>query len=165
MYNLLHNRKKLFSKGLKKEVLAMFDLTPFRRRRHMLPGDFGREMLRDFFDSDLWSGLGMDIRADIKENKKEYIVEAELPGMNKEQINVELKNNTLTISARQEDEVKEENENYVRRERKQGSISRSFYVENVDNEGVKADYKDGILKIILPKLKETEPDSYRINID
>lgn len=143
----------------------MFDLTPFRRRRHMLPGDFGREMLREFFDHDFWTGLGMDIRADIKESKKEYIVEAELPGMNKEQINVDLKNNTLTISAKQEDELKEEGESYVRRERKLGSVSRSFYVENVDNEGIKAEYKDGVLKIILPKLQETEPDNYRINID
>ena len=68
---------------------------------------------------------------------------------------MELKEHTLTIAATQDEETKDEGINYVRRERRTGSVSRSFYVENVDQEGVKADYKDGILKIVLPKLKET----------
>jgi HSP20 family protein len=78
---------------------------------------------------------------------------------------VELRDNTLTISAEKVNEVNEEKDNYIRRERRQGRISRSFYVQNVDNNGVKADYTDGVLKIVLPKLKPTEPNNYRIRID
>lgn len=143
----------------------MFDLTPFSRRRDLAARNFAGEMLREFFSHDLWPELDLTMRSDIKENQQEYIVEAELPGLNKEQINVELKDNTLTISANRDDVVEEKGENYIRKERRQGSFRRSFYVDNVDSQKVKADYKDGILKITLPKLKEQVPDTYKINID
>ena len=103
-------------------------------------------------------------KADIKEKPTEYIVEAELPGVNKEQIVVEFRDNTLTISAQQNEEINEEKPDYVRRERRQGSISRSFYVENVDGEKIAAEYKDGLLTVTLPKLKEDHPENYRIDI-
>jgi len=142
----------------------MFELSPFRRHRNAMENFFGRDML-DFFSNDFMSPFGIDFKADIKENSKEYIVEAELPGVKKDELVVELRDNTLTISASKVSEVNAETDNYIRRERKQGKISRSFYVQNVDSAGVKADYKDGVLKIVLPKLKETDPDSYRIKID
>ncbi len=141
----------------------MFELTPFRKRRDMMNSLLGGDMLKEF--NDFWYGAALNMKADIKENNKEYIVEAELPGVKKENINVELKDHTLTIAATQDEETKDEGINYVRRERRTGSISRSFYVENVDHEGVKADYNDGILKIVLPKLKETPPDKYQVKID
>lgn len=140
----------------------MFELSPFRRRRDLSPADLGRDFIRDFFDPESWFDL--NIKADIKENAKEYIVEAELPGVKKDQIVVELKENHLTISAQQNEEINEEKPNYVRRERRQGNIKRSFYVENVDSEKVNAEYKDGLLTIVLPKLKEENPDNYRIKI-
>ena len=143
----------------------MFDLTPFSRRRDLAPRNFAEEMLREFFSTDLRPEIDLTIRADIKENHEEYIVEAELPGVNKEEINVELKDKTLTISANRDDIVEEEGQNYIRKERRQGCFSRSFYVDNVDSKKIKADYNDGILKIILPKLKEQGPNTYRINID
>ena len=142
----------------------MFELSPFRRHRNAMENFFGRDML-DFFSNDFMSPFGIDFKADIKENSKEYIVEAELPGVKKDELVVELRDNTLTISASKVSEVNAETDNYIRRERKQGKISRSFYVQNVDSAGVKSDYKDGVLKIVLPKLKETDPDSYRIKID
>ncbi|MEN6348410.1 MAG: Hsp20/alpha crystallin family protein [Syntrophomonas sp.] len=141
----------------------MFELTPFRRRRDMMSNLWGGDMFKDF--NEFFYGLASNIRADIKETEKEYIIEAELPGVKKEQINVELKEHTLTITALQDDEIKEEGANYVRRERRQGTTSRSFYVDNVDTAKVKAEHKDGILKIVLPKLQETPPDNYKINID
>ncbi len=143
----------------------MFDLTPFRRHRNAMENFWGRDLMRDFFDTDFMSALGADIRADIKENDREYVVEAEMPGVRKDELVVELRDNTLTISAEKVNEVNEEKDNYIRRERRQGRISRSFYVQNVDNNGVKADYTDGVLKIVLPKLKPTEPNNYRIRID
>ncbi len=141
----------------------MFELTPFRKRREMMNNLLGGDMLREF--NDFWYGMAPGMKADIKENEKEYIVEAELPGVKKENINIELKEHTLTITATQDEEKKDEGVNYVRRERRTGSTSRSFYVENVDQEGVKADYKDGILCITLPKLTETPPDRYQVKID
>lgn len=147
----------------------MFELSPFKRRKDLVDNffdrDLPRDMLRDFFGNEFLSGFAMDMKADIKETAKEYIVEAELPGIKKEQLLVEFKNNTLSITAQQNDELHEEKENYVRRERRQGSISRSFYVENVDHAAIKGDYKNGILKIILPKLKEESPQNFRIKID
>lgn len=141
----------------------MFDLTPFRRKNNNL--DFwNRDLMADFFNNGFPFDLGMDIRADIKENDKEYVVEAELPGVKKEDVAVELRDNTLSISAQMSSENNEETSTYVRRERRQGTVSRSFYVDNVDSQGVKADYKDGILKIVLPKTKPTSPDNYRIEI-
>lgn len=140
----------------------MFDLTPFRRRRDLSPGDFGRDFIRDFFYPESWFDFGF--KADIKENPTEYIVEAELPGVNKEQLVVEFRDNTLTISAEQNEEINEEKPNYVRRERRQGSFKRGFYVENVNSEKIGAEYKDGLLTITLPKLKEDNPDNYRIDI-
>jgi HSP20 family protein len=140
----------------------MFDLTPFRRRRDLSPAEYGRDFIRDFFDFDPWLTTGF--RADIKENAVEYIVEAELPGFNKEQMVVELSDHTLTISAQQNEEINEERPNYVRKERRQGNFSRSFYVENVNNEKVNAEYKDGLLIVTLPKLKEENPNSHRIDI-
>ncbi|WP_054692755.1 Hsp20/alpha crystallin family protein [Syntrophomonas palmitatica] len=143
----------------------MFDLTPFRRSRgDLVGGDFGRALLREFFDNDFFD-FAPSFKADIRENGQEFIVEAELPGMKKDEIVVELKDNTLTISAEKKEEINEEKDNYVRRERRMGTFRRSFYVENVDDKRVKADYKDGVLKIILPKLEETPPQNYRISID
>ena len=140
----------------------MFELSPFRRRRELSPVDFGRDFIREFFEPESWFDLG--IKADIKEDAKEYIVEAELPGVKKDQIVVEFKENSLTISAQQDEEINEEQPNYVRRERRQGNIKRSFYVENVDSEKIHAEYKDGLLSVVLPKLKEVNPNNYRIDV-
>lgn len=143
----------------------MFDLTPFRRRRGDLVGeDLGRALTRGFFDHDFFD-FAPTFRADIQETEQAFIVEAELPGMKKEEIVVELKENTLTISVQKNEEIQEERDNYVHRERRTGNYRRSFYVDNIDNAGVKADYTDGILKIHLPKLKETPPPNYRIDIN
>ncbi len=142
----------------------MFDLTPFRRRKELAESLFNPDLVKDLFSGDLINELGMSIRADIKESENEYIVEAELPGVNKEEIVVEFKEDVLTISAQKQKDIDEEKENYVRRERKRGKVSRSFYVQNIHSEGITADYKDGVLKIVLPKMKETPSDSHRIEI-
>ncbi len=144
----------------------MFDLVPFgKRERDLMRGFFGKDMMDGFFNNDVFFASHSGIRADIKENDKEYIVDAEIPGVDKESIEVELKDNYLTISANHNEEVNVEKENYIRRERKVGRISRSFYVENVKNEEVKASYNNGILNLILPKSKEQKPKGYKIDIN
>jgi len=141
----------------------MFELSPFRRRRDLSPAEYGRDFIREFFDPESW--VDLSFKADIKETAQEYIVEAELPGVKKDQIVVELKENYLTISAHHNEEINEEKSNYVRRERRQGNIKRSFYVENVDNEKVSANYNDGLLTIVLPKLKGDGSSGQRIQIN
>jgi len=142
----------------------MFDLTPFRKRKELAETLFNTELFKDILGGDLLNELGMNIRADIKENDNEYIVEAELPGINKEEIVVEFKEDVLTISAQKQKDLDEEKENFVRRERRRGKISRSFYVQNIHSEGITADYKDGVLKIVLPKIQDSGTDAHRIEI-
>lgn len=144
----------------------MFGIVPFRNNKIQERGSlFDLEnMFNDFFN-DSFMGLASTnaIKADIKENEKEFIIDAEIPGANKEDIKLDLKDDRLTISVQKTEEVKEEKENYIRRERRFGASSRSFYVENVKNEDVTAKYENGILTIVLPK-SETKKINSRIDI-
>lgn len=141
----------------------MFELTPHRKRRELMQNLLGFDPIKEFWGNDFFPMFN-EIRTDIKETENEYIIEAELPGVKKEDLVVELKDNTLTIAAKTVNESKEESANYLRRERSIGQVSRSYYVENVNHDAVKAEYKDGILQVVLPKIKEDKPDSFRIPI-
>lgn len=149
----------------------MRDMVPFRRRNGLAPIDifkdfFGRNLIDDFFASSMLPmGMSGGFRADIKETEKEYVVEAELPGYNKEDIEIDLVDNRLTISAQKNEEVNEERENYIRKERRVGQVSRSFMVSGIKNQEVKAEYVDGLLRVTLPKEEESKPRSTRIDIN
>jgi HSP20 family protein len=91
------------------------------------------------------------MKVDIKETDKEYIVEAEIPGVDKKDIQLELHDDLLTIQVQRNEQLDVENNNYIRKERRTSSMSRSFYVENVKQEDVTAKYENGILSIVLPK--------------
>ena|SRR5690554_4857222 len=115
---------------------------------------------RDFFnlDSDLIpSRLGINLpTANVSESPKEYKLELAAPGLQRKDFNIEIENNTLTISAEQEEEKKEEDGEYSRKEYSFNSFSRSFALpENVKEDGIEAKYVDGILKVTIPKQKET----------
>ena len=100
-------------------------------------------------------------KVDIKQKKDRYTIEAELPGVKKDDVNVELSNGVLSISASMSSETKEEDEEkIIRQERVYGSFERSFYVgEDVEANKLKAEFKDGVLHIELPftKSKKVEP--------
>ena len=100
------------------------------------------------------------MKTDIKEKKDKYILDIDLPGFKKENINVSLDDGYLNIEAKVDNEKDTGNdEKYVRKERYFGECSRSFYVgDQVKEENIKAEFKDGILKIELPK-KEIENKS------
>ena len=99
------------------------------------------------------------MRTDVIEKEDSYQLEAELPGFNKEDINIDLKNDTLTISATHNEnkDEKDENGKYIRRERRSSSYQRSFHVEGLKPEDVIAQYKNGVLTVHLPK-KEAIPE-------
>lgn len=148
----------------------MFGLTPYRKSnlnlRRVDPFNNG-SIFDDFFNDSLIPGFFMaenPIKTDIRETEKEYIVEAELPGVTKEDIKIDLRDDVLSIFVEQNKEVNEERENYIRRERKYGSYCRNFYVDNVDNEKVTARYDNGVLFVTLPKAKETKDKKSRIDI-
>ena len=106
------------------------------------------------FDST--SGL---MRTDVIEKEKSYELQAELPGFNKEDINIDLKNDTLTISATHSDnkDEKDADGKYIRRERRSSSYQRSFHVEGLKPEDIIAQYRNGVLTVDLPK-KEAIPE-------
>ena len=99
------------------------------------------------------------MKTDVKETENGYEVAVDLPGFKKEDVTCELKDGYLTISAQknvQNDEKNEEGK-YIRRERYTGSQSRSFYVgEHLTEEDIHAAFEDGILKLDIPK-KEAKP--------
>ena len=97
------------------------------------------------------------MRTDVKEKKDSYEVDIDLPGFKKEQIQIQLENGYLTISAQKGLDKDEEKEGkYIRRERFSGSCRRSFYVgENVEQSDIKACFKHGILRLTIPKKEET----------
>ncbi|NTV89418.1 MAG: Hsp20/alpha crystallin family protein [Clostridiales bacterium] len=148
----------------------MFALTPFNRRNDSLT------VRNDLFDmnrifDDFFGGAFVPaylpenpMKADIRETEKEYLIEAEIPGVRKEDIRLELDNDVLTLSVERKEEVNEEKDNYIRKERRYGSYSRSFRVGNVKNEAVAAKYNDGILTVTIPKSEVDQPRDKRIEI-
>jgi len=128
-----------------------------------LPSFFDDFLTRDLFD---WPGLereqGSSLPAvNVRELEDSFEVEVAAPGMTKDDFKVEVDNNILTISSEKEfkDEHKDRNGNYTRQEFRYASFRRSFNIpENiVDIDKVKADYRDGILHLSLPKKEEAKP--------
>lgn len=150
----------------------MFGLVPFNRRGNDIArrNDVWdlRNIFEEFFNDPFFSGAASGahpIKADIRETEKEFVIDAEIPGAKKEDIKLDLRDDTLTISVENNVETKEERENFIRRERRYGSFSRSFYVENVNRDAVTAKYNDGILTVVLPKSEEAKKKSHRIDIN
>jgi HSP20 family protein len=132
----------------------MFSLVPFRMNA------LDRNLWDDFFGEDLMPSKFGSFKTDITENEKEYVIEADLPGFNKEAIQLEMVENRLTISAEKDDGIEEKRDNYIRKERYMGEVSRSFIVADVAEDEIKAEFKDGVLRVVLPK-KEPAPNRVR----
>ena len=102
-------------------------------------------------------------RCDFEEDNEKYSLEMEVPGVKKDEINISLKNDNLTISWKRTRENKDEKSEKRRiYERSEGSFKRNFFVENIDLEKVNAELKDGVLKIILPKKEAAKPKEIEI---
>lgn len=128
--------------------------------------DLLEEMFRDPFFT---GGETKLMRTDIKEKKDKYLVDIDLPGYEKEDIKIEIEDGYLTIHATT-DSQKEEKEDgkFVRKERYVGECSRSFYVgEDIKEEDIKASFKNGTLKLEIPKKEEKKelPEKKYIPID
>jgi len=101
---------------------------------------------------------------DIFETEGEIIVKAELPGMDRKDIALNLEKNVLTLKGERRFEKEAKEENYHRIERSYGGFSRSFSIPaTVDDDKIRADYKDGVLTIALPKKEQAKPKQIRIS--
>jgi len=107
-----------------------------------------------------WSPL-----VDITEDEKEYLVKAELPEMKKEEIKINVQDDVLSISGERKYEKEEKGKKYHRVERAYGSFMRSFTLpEDADGSKVNAEYKDGVLKVHLPKSEKTKPKAIEVKV-
>jgi HSP20 family protein len=116
------------------------------------------DMVNNFFDNDLSDFFGKrvcDPAANILENPDSFVLDIAVPGLKKDDFKINLDNSILTISVEMEDQKSEEGKNYTRKEFYYGSFSRSFTLpKTIDMDKIKADYEDGILKVMLPKKEE-----------
>ena len=148
----------------------MFGLIPFRTHNTNELGGTFADFISDFFNDDFFSPMEMisgmnQFSADVRETENEYLVSAELPGVNKEDIKLDYDNNNLIIRAKRQEAHDDSRDNYIRKERSYGEISRSFYIDNVNKEGIRAKFDNGELKIILPKQVKTHQSNSRIFIE
>jgi HSP20 family protein len=125
----------------------------FDTEKFFMPDFFNTKELRKWSPS-----------VNITENDNEYRIELAAPGLAKNDFNIEIEENTLTISAEKKEEKNEDNERFTRREFSYGSFSRSFSLpEHVKADNIAGKYEDGILKLVLPKT-ETEKKKTRKEI-
>ena len=102
---------------------------------------------------------------DIYEDEQSLVLKLDVPGMNEEDLNVQLENNTLTISGERKFEKEEKEENFHRIERRYGAFARSFTLpDTVDTGKVEAGYENGILKIRLAKRAEAKPKQIKVTV-
>jgi HSP20 family protein len=135
----------------------MFGILPFARHE---------DNVFDVFDK-FFTNSSVEVpafRTDIRGEDDRFILEAELPGFSKEDISLDLKEGILTIRAEHRTKSEETTGNYLRRERRLGSVSRSFDISGIDEENIQAVYENGVLKLNLPKSQPVLPESRRIAI-
>lgn len=148
----------------------MFGLIPFVNHNTNEYGGSFSDFLSDFFNDDFLAPLGTvggmsKFSADVRETDNEYLVSAELPGVNKEDIALDYDNNNLVIRARRQEVHDDSRDSYLRKERCYGEFSRSFYLDNVNKEGIRAKFENGELKVILPKQVSTQSNNSSIYIE
>lgn len=122
----------------------------------------------DFFNGSSLSLKNMDFapKVDVTEDEKAIHVKAELPGIDEKNVNVEIKENTLTISGEKKEEKETKEEKSHRIERSYGSFSRSFTLpKGIETDNIKATYKNGVLKINIPKGKELESKKVKVEVE
>lgn len=136
----------------------MFGMTPINRNglqkrkiNHFV--DF-YNMIDDFFNDSLFpikSLSNSTFKIDVKETDREYYVEAELPGIKKDEILLEMHDGNLTISVNRDESIEAENNNYIHKERHYCSMKRTIYLDDAKDENIVAKLEDGILKVTVPK--------------
>ena len=118
----------------------------------------GFNLIDGFFPEFAYNSKAM-MRTDIKENENEYLLDVELPGLNKDEVKISLDDGYLTIAASKKENKEESNDKYIRKEIHTTKQARSFYVGNIDENKISASFENGILKINVPKQELPQPDT------
>ena len=147
-------------------------LIPFNRKNNNLSrADNGFDtlynMLDDFFNDSFAPSRSLlrdTFKIDIKETDKEYQIDAELPGVKKDEIALNVENDDLCISINRTEETTDENKNYIHRERRVSSMSRRIRLANAALDEIKAKLDEGILTVTIPKY-EKSANSRKIEIE
>ena len=140
----------------------MASLIPFNRRNTDLINtgfDELYNMLDDFFTESFMPSRSLardTFKVDVQENEKEYIVEAELPGAEKDEIKLELNDGRLNISVEREEKSEEEKKNYIHKERRYSSMCRSIYLQDVESKNATAKLENGVLTVNIPKIEKVD---------
>jgi len=136
----------------------MFRLILYRKPNSMIRSeDIFNRFFDDFFTDDFFAPIAplenktTGFKVDVKDLGESYLIEADLPGFDKDNVQITYENQYLTIHAKNEEEKQTESDTYIRRERYSGEIKRSFFIDNIKPEGIDAFFKNGILSISLPK--------------
>jgi len=142
---------------------------PAFRGIHSLQDDMNRifdEFFRgDFLGNDTFFTRDWNPAVDVVENKDNYVLNAELPGINKDDVKITLENNVLTIRGEKKNEFEKKEGNYHRVERNYGSFERSFTIPGtVKADNIDAQYKDGVLTLTLPKAEEAKPKMIDVKV-
>lgn len=148
----------------------MAGLIPFNRKRNDLMNigfdDFSN-MLDDFFTGS-WpvqrSLVADTFKIDIQDNDTEYIIEAELPGVKKEDVDITLNEGRLNLSVKKEEISENKSKKYIHRERRYAQMSRSILLADANDEGIQAKLEEGVLTIKVPKKQQVDT-SKRIMIE
>lgn len=141
----------------------MFGLIPYNSRNGLAKPESDFDRLFDLFNLPLRDALAPltqsgSFKVDVRDLGEAYELTADLPGMSKDNVALSYENNYLTIEAKQEEKKDEKDDQgtYIRRERSLGSVSRSFYIDGIDEAKIHAEFKDGVLKVDMPKATVTQ---------
>ncbi len=139
----------------------MKDMFSLRNRINAMFDDFFYPTTRSESD---WGLSSWEPRVDIYDDKDNIVIKAEMPGVDKKDIKVDVKDRVLTLSGERSADKEVKEDSYYRRERTFGRFERSFTLPGeVDPEKIAAEYKDGVLKIVVPKPEEQKPKQITIH--
>lgn len=151
---------------MKLEVSVMMNLIPYSHRRSEAAA-YNPFRVFDELEKNFFSGSALaEFKTDIRDDGDSYVLEADLPGFRKEDIQIDLSDNLLTISAERHSDFEEKDKQgrFVRCERSYGSYSRSFGMDGIRTDAIEASYADGVLKLTLPKAAPAAPAKRRLEI-
>lgn len=148
----------------------MFRLTPYRRNNLVTrTSDFSDlySLFDDVFNDSYFSTASIGngtFKVDIKDNEDAFVLEAELPGVNKEELSVDYKDGLLTIKVEKAESKDEEQPKYIYKERRSSALQRVFRMKGVKREELKAKLENGVLTVVAPKLDEVV-NNYKVEIE
>lgn len=154
-------REKSIARRERGEMEGVEPWDTFREMERMMRGFFGFPLMRPWWTGQMLAETTPEV--DLKETDKDFVLSAALPGMNKDDIDIDVTSDAITISGERKTEEEKPGERYHFRQQNYGSFSVSYRLPNeVKPEDVKATYKSGVLEVTIPKAEETR--ARKVNI-